>query len=559
MTDRPVATSLARPAPRRLLTRLLDEPQLVEALRRLDGAALGRLVSHVGLEDAGELLALCTTAQLGQLLDEDVWRSARPGQDERFDAARFTVWLEVLLELGDAEAAKRLAELPEELVTAALSQLVMVVDLDELAAELSGAGEDADPLEKALDGTLQIEIDQYRVMARPQMRDDGGWDALASALLALDRDHGPLLERLLARLCAATSSEAEDSGGLERLLSLAEQLEEDAAAEREDRRAREGYVSPSQAAAFLQLARTTALTAIRAQRERDPITRAYFREYAPAARSTPSAGAGTSAEGRVADRRLDELLRDAQVFEEPRSTAPIGLLGDGGGAARPDETRLRDALARLGERDEAAHGRRLDELGFLANVLLAGCTLDGERLRPLDAAEIATALCNLGLDHELAEAERAEAGRDRDPVLRAANLLASTGADKLLRIGLRLLHENVALPAGRALQAQLTALSTTSAGRDPRLSRARTVLEAGLRDDKPFGARRRILDLANPPALPGSDAARAALPLLDEIPRLPAAAPATARLIATRAALDEARAAAAAIGKPAGPAHNAPP
>ena len=42
-----------------------------------------------------------TLEQLREVFDEDLWRSARPGQDEAFDAARFVVWLEVLLEAGE--------------------------------------------------------------------------------------------------------------------------------------------------------------------------------------------------------------------------------------------------------------------------------------------------------------------------------------------------------------------------------------------------------------------------------------------------------------------------
>src|SRR5512135_2143258 len=96
--------------PRRLLTRILERPDLVEAVRLLRLAALLRLVEEVGLEDAGELISLATVEQLQQVFDEDVWKSARPGEDERFDAARFHLWLEVMLEAGEAFAADKLAE-----------------------------------------------------------------------------------------------------------------------------------------------------------------------------------------------------------------------------------------------------------------------------------------------------------------------------------------------------------------------------------------------------------------------------------------------------------------
>src|ERR1700733_13747011 len=102
--------------PRTLLERILGRPDLVGAVQASPPAALLRLIDRVGLEDAGELVALTTVDQLRRVFDEDVWRSERPGDDQRFDPARFTLWLEVMLEAGDRVAADKLVELPEDLV-----------------------------------------------------------------------------------------------------------------------------------------------------------------------------------------------------------------------------------------------------------------------------------------------------------------------------------------------------------------------------------------------------------------------------------------------------------
>src|SRR5690242_8891499 len=83
-----------------LLQRILETPEQVAALQHLEAPALARLIHHVGLEDAGELVALATTQQLTRIFDEDLWRRGRPGQEERFDAERFALWLEVMLEMG---------------------------------------------------------------------------------------------------------------------------------------------------------------------------------------------------------------------------------------------------------------------------------------------------------------------------------------------------------------------------------------------------------------------------------------------------------------------------
>src|SRR5262245_5080318 len=109
-----MADSLVRFAPssRTLLAHLLDERELVAAIQGLEPRTLARLIDHVGLADAGELIALATTEQLARVFDEDLWVSDRPGADERFDAARFLLWLEVMLEAGAAFTAARFAELP---------------------------------------------------------------------------------------------------------------------------------------------------------------------------------------------------------------------------------------------------------------------------------------------------------------------------------------------------------------------------------------------------------------------------------------------------------------
>src|SRR5437899_3187478 len=138
--------------PRTLLARILEQPGLVSAVQALPPAALLRLIDRVGLEDAGELVALATVEQLRRVFDEDVWRSARPGEDERFDAARFTLWLEVMVEAGERFAADKLAELPEDEVALALHHQVLVISLDELALLIS-EGEGQVPPAKAVEDT----------------------------------------------------------------------------------------------------------------------------------------------------------------------------------------------------------------------------------------------------------------------------------------------------------------------------------------------------------------------------------------------------------------------
>lgn len=86
-----------------LLKRMLDEPDLVTLVQTLEPTQLARVIEHIGLEDASEILQFATTTQLGSVIDDDVWRAAFPGQDPSFDAARFLLWLDVLLECGEED------------------------------------------------------------------------------------------------------------------------------------------------------------------------------------------------------------------------------------------------------------------------------------------------------------------------------------------------------------------------------------------------------------------------------------------------------------------------
>src|SRR6516164_1711197 len=86
------------PPSTKLLMSILERPGLVAAVRELPGAVLGRLIDRIGLEDAGELVALASTAQLERVFDDDLWRADGAGGDETFRPERFVLWLRVIAE-----------------------------------------------------------------------------------------------------------------------------------------------------------------------------------------------------------------------------------------------------------------------------------------------------------------------------------------------------------------------------------------------------------------------------------------------------------------------------
>jgi hypothetical protein len=397
---------------RDLLMRILEEPGLVSMVQALQPRLLGRLIGHIGLEDAGELVALATTEQLQEVFDEDLWESERPGVDEAFDAGRFLLWMEVMLEAGAEFAASRLAELPEDLVVLALVKSVLVINLDELALEMADRREDVDLVEKAMDSCLYHELAQYQVLSRGQ----DGFDSIVELLTALDENHHEDSQRILTRCCGISTEYIQDNGGLYNVLTSEEMVEADVAAEREERRARQGYVAPSAAAAFLQLARTTDLQEIVEMPGRDPVTRTHFR----------SLEGDSIRPGSVSADRLVALLHRAGIVEEK----PPELLSAGAEDQSSPDQIFREAMRDLRQRNPELHNLRMQELAYLANVLISGCPYAGRRLRLSEAAGTVVCVCGLGLEFLCGLNETTEEAR-----MNAAGILHRHGADKLFRVG----------------------------------------------------------------------------------------------------------------------------
>jgi hypothetical protein len=356
-------------------------------------------------------------------------------------------------------------------------------------------------LEKALESCLCEEIGEYRIIARRHE----GWDAVLGVLLALDRDHHAYLARVLDRCCYAAAEYIEENGGLYDVLTSEEMLEADAAAEREDRRAEEGFISPSSAASFLALARTTGLAEIIRAKERDVIAKAYFRELrpqaGPASAATQRGKAAAEAPPAGEADALVDLLRDAEVL--PQAQALALLAEPSSGKRDKAEGMLGQAMRRLAARAAIDHARRMEELAFLANVLAAGCSLEERSLRPAETARAAVAVCNLGLEYLVHD----QAG--------TADAALAGGADKLFRVGWRMLWQEVAGPAARKLAALLGQAGADQRAPAEALERAAGALRSAVAAGKPWTARGR-LGLVRELGEPGP----ALLALIDECPHL---------------------------------------
>lgn len=415
--------------PTALLALLIEAPDLVRRVRALPSQEFTALVREVGVETAGEIVAVATTEQIVAAFDEDLFVNAGPGERERFDPGRFVVWLEVLLEAGDEVAARRVADLSEDFVVQALSSLVLVLDQDALLARLGEGGWSAHAADKAIESALCEELDGYMLIAKAHE----GWDAVLTLIVALDQNHRATLERILDRCAGIATRYVEDLDALTTVLTAEESLAEDVEAEREDRRAKIGYVEPRAARSFLALARRSSLDEV-AYGPRDPITRAYFREVGrsvePQHRGGPVAPPHAAGPDTPWRHSLVDILQEAGAAMPALPPAPqrAHLHVD---TAVPIMAVLRE----LSNKEPERFAERLAELAYLANVLVVGADLDDGRMRPSEAIDAVVATVALGAEL------LANEGRPRDGIARGRatladlrNILCVSTADRLFRI-----------------------------------------------------------------------------------------------------------------------------
>ena len=384
-------------SPRSLLARVSETAHLARAVPRLPAELLHGLVQRCGLEECGELLAMATTEQVAAVLDLDLWRADQPGTDERFDASRFCAWLEMFAESSPAAAARRLAEMDADLVIAGFAPQITVFDpgVFEPTAEGGDGGEVR--IRAVLERGLHCEVGGYTVVAKVP----DSWDTIVAVLLDLSEQHPDSFHRVM-RGCRRLSNSDPEVDGLDDLLLDSEQGLFDLALGREGRREVKGYVTPAQAFAFLESSRQ-----LRLAQDGPPPVSPVFAAYLRAAgwspepherpESRPMLGAGdlaTEHESAAAVAAVVGMLRDAGVLP----TEPRALLS-GPKEDAPRNRLLQEHMRFVSERNDSAFSSRRQELAFLANVVVAGGSLQARPLTPVEATEAVAATCNLGLEN----------------------------------------------------------------------------------------------------------------------------------------------------------------
>jgi hypothetical protein len=374
----------------------LEHAELVALVQGLDAAGLERLVEHVGFEDLAELLELPAAEQLERMFDEELWRSA--GDDPGVDAARFALWLEILLQVGNEVAVEKIASMDEESLALGLSRHVLVFE----------AGSEHDALDPALESCLYARFEPFRIVAR----EAPPWQTLSSVMQSLDRQHPAFLRRILERCCAVTSSHVADDGELYDLLTSEEMRAANVAAKWQERQRRPGLPLAT-AASFLRLARGRTLAEVLAARGHDAVTRTHF-EAVAASTQTPSIPPPASSVAAT----IEEFFRESASTERHASFVERGM------------------RALRAEAADVYH-ERFRELTYLVNVLLAVSQDADEPPRRIEAIDTATRVCDLGIARLVEASGLNKADEDR----MLAFVVRKQGLVKAFRVGWNLVGD----------------------------------------------------------------------------------------------------------------------
>jgi len=490
---------------RGLLDRILSTPDVALVIPHLQPEVLHRVIQSCGLEDCSELVAMATPEQLQRVFDLDLWRASEPGLDERFDADRFGIWLDVLMESGAAIAAEKVAAMDADLVTAALAQHLRVFDVASVSSYESLDGDVIEQRHRHIEA--DCEIGGYLIEARRT----GSWDSIVSLLLALDADHPDYFHRMMSE-CRRLSHDGFELDGLNDLLDDRAQDMFELAVDRDQRRETQGYLAPAEARAFLESARRLHISNAPSP-PANPLAHAYFRAMKPVAPPEgnvndpadllPAASAAEAESPEISERvaAIVDALRDARVL----TPQPRALLGPSEDEKTPRLTRIEAYLQAALDLSPVVYARRTEELAYLANALVAGCSMQARRIGEREASDAVLAVCNLGLEHW------------------PSHWLVEPDLVSVFQVGWVVLYNDVCMFATERLIGALTELRCTDRETQSGLDDLRIALTKQWRAGTPWRASDSldVLAILDMPAWTGI------LGLIDELPVLRAAISAT--------------------------------
>ena len=441
------------------LARLLDAPLLAQIVPRLAPEVIHHLIQDRGLEACARVISASTPQQLASVLDLDLWQPSAGG-DDQFDERRFGTWLEALMNEGETVAVGVIGAMDPDLAATGLSRYVRIFDPGVFEPTASSDDESPD-VDAARATSLECEIGGYVVRARTSQ----AWDAIVGLLVTLADDRPDVFHTLMQG-CRRVSNSRPEIDGLDDLLLAPAQLLHDVSIDREQRRTRAGYVTAGDARAFLQMARQCRSSDAGSLSSINAIAAAYFRaldaDIAPSAQDSrlDTQPERTSADPEVASSIA--ALRDLLSESEIAPAQPRALLGPAGREV-PRLVPLEPLLVYVHDNDEDVYFERNREFAFLANALVAGCSVYSRPLTAQEAWNAVAGACNIGLE-----------------VLSTTlpdDFLVDHDVLSLFEAGWRLLHTDVSMLVARRLIAILQELQSIDSPVQEDLYRLRRQLE----------------------------------------------------------------------------------
>ena len=218
------------------------------------------------------------------------------------------------------------------------------------------------------------------------------------------------------------------------------------------------------------------------------------------------------------DAVVDMLVRAGLVPQRPRALLE-------GTHSQPSRLALiRTLIEYVRDSDDTLYLARSHELAFLANTLLAGCSIQSRSFTPQEASDAAVGICNLGLEHWPARWPEPVAPSTADlDVTLPDTFLMDHDLVSAFEVGWAVLHEDVSMFAAEQLVFALSNLRCSDADIQEGLDTLRIELTKQREAGTPWHARN-ALDVI---AMLDMPAWVSVLGLLDECPVIPAALTAT--------------------------------
>ena len=259
--------SIARRNRSSKIKQIMDDPHLPALIESLPPESLSELIGEIGIENSHAIVAHVSNDQLKGVLDIQLWQGT-PGQQESLKVDDFFPWLENWNELGAEFVSEKLQALGEEFVALCFTRHLVAVDITVVGA--------ADPYGVGLSAGSH-DFGRFDVQPKwgndDEIEDEAIWFILLDTLHHLHTRCPEFLEAVLQRCSFVRSILKEDIS--EHNVSV--EIHEDLGQERDERAEKTGYVTSTDAFAFLSMSRDSTMQEVLASLQYDDLSRRHFR------------------------------------------------------------------------------------------------------------------------------------------------------------------------------------------------------------------------------------------------------------------------------------------